>query len=163
MTGPEVPLWKKAINNEIASIMQNHTWELVDLPTGSKPHGCKWIFKRKMKANGSIDKYKARLIIKCYRHEEGLDYLDTSSLMIRITSIRMLIAIAALFNLEIHQMDVQTAFLNDDLNEEIYIEQPEGFVVPWQEKKVSRLIKSLYGLKQALKQWHEKICSCNTY
>ena len=68
----------------------------------------------------------------------------------------MLISIAALFNLEIHQMDVKTAFLNGDLNEEIYMEQPEGFVVSGQEKKVCRLVKSFYGLKQAPKQWHEK-------
>ena len=156
MTGPEAPLWKEAVNNEIESIMQNHTWELVDLPPGSKPLGYKWIFKRKMKADGSIDKYKARLVVKGYKQKEGLDYFDTYSPVTRITSIRMLIAIAALFNLEIHQMDVKTAFLNDDLNEEIYMEQPEGFVVSGQEKKVCRLVKSLYGLKQAPKQWHEK-------
>lgn len=136
--------------------MQNHTWELVDLPPGSKPLGYKWIFKRKMKADGSIDKYKARLVVKGYRQKEGLDYFDTYSPVTRITSIRMLISIATLFNLEIHQMDVKTAFLNGDLNEEIYMEQPEGFVVSGQEKKVCRLVKSLYGLKQAPKQWHEK-------
>ena len=156
MTGPEAPLWKEAVNNEIESIMQNHTWELVDLPPGSKPLGYKWIFKRKMKADGSIDKYKARLVVKGYRQKEGLDYFDTYSPVTRITSIRMLISIAALFNLEIHQMDVKTAFLNGDLNEEIYMEQPEGFVVSGQEKKVCRLVKSLYGLKQAPKHWHEK-------
>ena len=156
MTGPEAPLWKEAVNNEIESIMQNHTWELVDLPPGCKPLGYKWIFKRKMKADGSIDKYKARLVVKGYRQKEGLDYFDTYSPVTRITSIRMLISIAALFNLEIHQMDVKTAFLNGDLNEEIYMEQPEGFVVSGQEKKVCRLVKSLYGLKQAPKQWHEK-------
>ena len=156
MTGPEAPLWKEAVNNEIESIMQNHTWELVDLPPGSKPLGYKWIFKRKMKADGSIDKYKARLVVKGYRQKEGLDYFDTYSPVTRITSIRMLIAIAALCNLEIQQMDVKTAFLNGDLNEEIYMEQPEGFVVSGQEKKVCRLVKSLYGLKQAPKQWHEK-------
>ena len=76
--------------------------------------------------------------------------------MTRITSIRMLIAIAAIFNLEIHQMDVKTAFLNGELDEEIYMEQPEGFNVPGQENKVCKLVKSLYGLKQAPKQWHEK-------
>ena len=115
--------------------MQNHTSELVDLPPGSKPLGFKWIFKRKMKADGSIDKYKARLVVKGYRQKKGLDYFDTYSPVTRITSIRMLISIAALFNLEINQMDVKTAFLNSDLNEEIYMEQPEGFVVSGQEKK----------------------------
>ncbi|KAL0301725.1 UNVERIFIED_CONTAM: Retrovirus-related Pol polyprotein from transposon TNT 1-94 [Sesamum radiatum] len=109
LSSPEAPFWKEAINNEIESIMQNHTWELVDLPS-----------------------------------------------VTRITSIRVLIAVAALYDLEIHQMDVKTAFLNGELDEEIYMEQPEGFVVPGQEKKVCRLVKSLYGLKQAPKQWHEK-------
>ena len=75
--------------------MQNHTWELVDLPPGSKPLGYKWIFKRKMKVDGSIDKYKARLVVKGYRQKEGQDYFDTYSPMTRITSIRMLISIAA--------------------------------------------------------------------
>ena len=136
MTGPEAPLWKEAVNNEIESIMQNHTWELVDLPPGSKPLGYKWIFKRKMKADGSIDKYKARLVVKGYRQKEGLDYFDTYFPVTRITSIRMLISVAALFNLEIHQMDVKTALLNGDLNVVIYMEQPEGFVVSGQEKKM---------------------------
>ncbi|KAL0418531.1 UNVERIFIED_CONTAM: Retrovirus-related Pol polyprotein from transposon TNT 1-94 [Sesamum radiatum] len=156
LSSPEAPFWKEAINNEIESIMQNHTWELVDLPSGSKPLGCKWILKRKYKADGSIDKYKARLVAKGFKQKEGLDFFDTYSPVTRITSIRVLIAVAALYDLEIHQMDVKTAFLNGELDEEIYMEQPEGFVVPGQEKKVCRLVKSLYGLKQAPKQWHEK-------
>ena len=110
VSGPEAPLWKEAINSEVESILHNHTWEMVDLPPGCKPLGYKWIFKKKMKADGSIDKYKARLVIKGYRQKEGLDYFDTYSPVTRITSIRMLIAIAALYNLEIHQMDVKTAF-----------------------------------------------------
>ena len=156
MSPPEAPMWKEAVNSEIESIMQNHTWELIDFPPGSKPLGCKWIFKRKMKTDGSIDKYKARLVAKDYKQKEGLHYFDTYSPVTRITSICMLIAIAALHNLEIHQMDVKTAFLNGDLNVEIYMDQPEGFISLGQEKKVCRLVKSLYGLKQAPKQWHEK-------
>ena len=152
MSTPKAPMWKEAVNSEIESIMQNHTWELVNLPPGSKPLGCKWIFKRKMKTDGSIDKYKARLVAKGYKQKEGLDYLDTYSPVTRITSVRMLIAIAALHNLEIHQMDVKTAFLNSDLNEEVYIDQPEGFISLGQGKKVCRRVKSLYGLKQAPKQ-----------
>ena len=128
----------------------------MDLPPGSKPLGYKWIFKKKMKEDGSIDKYKARLVIKGYKQKEGLDYFDTYSPVTRISSIRMLIAIAAIHNLEIHRMDVKTAFLNGDLDEEIYMEQPEGFIVPGQEKKVCRFVKSLYGLKKAPMQWHEK-------
>lgn len=134
MSTPEAPFWKEPINNEIESIMQNHTWELVDLPPGNKPLGCKWIFKKKLKSDGSIDKYKARLVAKGYRQKEGLDFFDTYSRVTRITSIRILIAIAAIHNLEIHQMDVKTAFLNGELEEKIYMEQPEEFVSHRQEK-----------------------------
>ncbi|GKA59734.1 retrovirus-related pol polyprotein from transposon TNT 1-94 [Tanacetum coccineum] len=148
--------WKEAIKSEIDSILQNHTWELVDLPPGCTPLGYKWIFKKKMKADGTIDKYKARLVIKGYRQREGLDYFDNYLPVKRITSIRMVLAITALRNLEVHQMDVKTAFLNGDLEEEIYMNQPEGFIAPGQESKVYRLVKSLYGLKQAPKQWHQK-------
>ncbi|BBN69916.1 transposable element gene [Prunus dulcis] len=147
---------KEDIKAKVESILQNHTWELVDLFPGNKRLGYKWIFKRKMKAVGSIDKYKVRLVVKGYKQKEGLGYFDTYSPVTRITSIRMLIVIVALHNLEIHQMDVKTVFLNGDLEEEIYIEQPKGFVVPGQEKKVCKLVKSLYGLKQAPKQWHMK-------
>ena len=131
----------------------------MDLPPGSKPLGYKWIFKKKMKADGPIDKYKAKVVIKGYKQKEGLDYFDTYSPVTRISSIQMLIAIAAIHNLEIHQMDVKTAFLNGDLDEEIYMEKPERFIVPGQEKKVCRLVKSLYGLKQVPMQWHEKFDS----
>ena len=144
LSGPDSPLWKEAINSEIESIMLNHTWELVDLPPGCKPLGCKWILKRKYKADGSIDKYKAHLVAKGFKQKEGYDFFDTYSPVTRITSIHVLIAIAALHNLEIHQMDVKTTFLNGELDEEIYMEQTEGFVVPGEEKKVCKLVKSLY-------------------
>nr|GEU60637.1 hypothetical protein [Tanacetum cinerariifolium] len=110
--------WKEAIKSEIDFILQNHTWELMDLPLGRKPLGYKWIFKKKIKADGTIDKYKARLVIKGFRQREE--------------------------------------FLNRDLEEEIYMNQPEGFIAPGQEGKVCRLVKSLYGLNQAPKQWHQK-------
>ena len=116
----------------------------MDLPPGCKPLGYKWIFKMKLKVDGSIDKYKVRLVVKGYKQKEGVDYFDTYSPVTRITSIRMLMAIAVLHNLEIHQMDVKSTFLNGELNDEIYMEQPEGFIVPSQEKKVCRLVKSLY-------------------
>ena len=112
-----------------------------------------------MKTDGSIDKYKVRLVAKCYKQQEGLDYFDTYSPVTRITSIRMLIAISALHGFEIHQMDVKTTFSNGELDEEIYMQQPEGFVSLGYEKKVCKLIRSLYGLKQAPKQWHKKFDS----
>ena len=122
---------------------------MVDLSPGTKSLGYKWIFERKIKAGGSIDKYKARLVVKDFRQKEWLDYFDTYSPVTRIMSIRMLIAIAVLYNLEIHQMDVKTVFLNGDLDEEIYIKQSEGFKVLGKETKVCKLIKYLYRLKQA--------------
>ena len=101
----------------------------MDLPPGYKPLSSKWVFKRKRKVDGSIEKYKARLVIKGYKQTEGLDYFDTYSSVTKINSIRMVLAIAALRNLEVHQMDVKTAFLNGDLDEEIYMEQHGGFSV----------------------------------
>ena len=95
-------------------------------------------------------------MIKGYKQTEGLDYFDTYSPITRINSIRMVLTIAALRSLAIHQMDVKTTFLNGDFEEEIYMEQPKGFSALGQEKKVYKLVKSLYGLKQAPKQWYEK-------
>ncbi|CAM8905429.1 unnamed protein product [Rhodiola kirilowii] len=99
------PIWKEAIKSELDSILQNYTWELVNLPQGCKPLDSKWIFTKKVKVDGTVEKYKARLVIKGYRQKEGLDYFDTFSPVTRITSIRKIIAIAALQNLEIHQMN----------------------------------------------------------
>ncbi|WJZ95597.1 hypothetical protein VitviT2T_014356 [Vitis vinifera] len=136
--------------------MYNYTWELVDLPPGAKTIGCKWIFKRKLKQDGSIDKCKARLVAKGFKQRNGVDYYDTFAPITRIASIRLVIALTSIHNLVIYQMDVKTAFLNGDLEEEIDMEQPKGFKVPRKKKKVCKLVKSLYGLKQALKQWHNK-------
>ena len=109
-----------------------------------------------MKVDGSVDNFKARLVIQGFRQKEGIDFFDTYAPVARISTIRLLIALASIHNLEIHQMDVKTAFLNGDLEEEIYMKQPEGFVVPGSESKVCKLKKSLYGLKQAPKDWHQK-------
>ena len=100
-------LWKEANKREIDSILQNHTWELVDLPPGCKPLSSKWVFKRKRKVDGSIEKYKARLVIKSYKQNEDLDYFDTYSLVTRINFIRMVLAISTLRNLKVNQMDVK--------------------------------------------------------
>ncbi|KAB2595492.1 hypothetical protein D8674_030942 [Pyrus ussuriensis x Pyrus communis] len=105
MSSSKAPLWKEAIKSEMESILENNTWELVDLPPGSKLIGHKWIFKKKLKADGTIDKFKTRLVAKGYCQKEGLDYFDTYSPVSRITSIRTLIAIAVVYNFDIHQMD----------------------------------------------------------
>ncbi|KAH9726106.1 hypothetical protein KPL70_008133 [Citrus sinensis] len=156
MKSQDAAFWKEAINDEMDSIVGNKTWKLVDLPPGSNPIGCKWIFKKKKKVDGTIERFKARLVAKGFTQKEGLDYFDTYAPVARIATIRVLIALASIYQFEIHQMNVKTAFLNGELDEEIYMKQPEGFVMPGQEHKVCKLVKSLYGLKQAPKQWHEK-------
>ncbi|GKC98799.1 zinc finger, CCHC-type containing protein [Tanacetum coccineum] len=113
----DVAFWKEAINDEMDSIMGNNTWVLADLPPGCKPLGCKWIFKRKLKVDGTIEKFKARLVIQGFKQKSGIDYFDTYALVARISTIRLLIAMALIHNLIIHQMDVKTAFLNGDLDE----------------------------------------------
>ena len=156
MDSSESRHWKGAVKSEMDSIVSNGTWELVDLPPGCSTIGCKWVFKRKLNPDGSIDKYKARLVAKGFRQREGIDYFDTYSPVARMTTIRMLIALASVHGLIVHQMDVKTAFLHGDLEEEIYMDQPEGFIASGNERKVCKLVKSIYGLKQAPIDWHKK-------
>jgi hypothetical protein len=152
----DVKYWKDAVHSEMDSIMSNGTWEIIDCPNRCKPIGCKWIFKNKLRPDGTIEKYKARLVAKEFTQKEGEDFFDTYSPVTRITTIRVLLALAAFRGLHIHQIDVKTTFLYGELDEKIYMEQLDGYKIPRQENKVCRLIKSLYGLKQAPKQWHEK-------
>nr|GEV92685.1 zinc finger, CCHC-type [Tanacetum cinerariifolium] len=121
-----------------------------------RPLVCKWIFKRKLKVDGTVEKFKARLVIQGFKQKSGIDYFDTYAPVARISTIRLLIAMTSIHNLIIHQMDVKTAFLNGELEEEVYMNQPLGFIMPGNNNKVCKLIKSMYGLKQALKQWHQK-------
>nr|CAE02261.2 OSJNBb0058J09.8 [Oryza sativa Japonica Group] len=153
---PDADYWKEAVRSEMDSIVANGTWEVTERPYGCKPVGCKWVFKKKLRPDGTIEKYKARLVAKGYTQKEGEDFFDTYSPVARLTTIRVLLSLAASHGLLVHQMDVKTAFLNGELDEEIYMDQPDGFVVEGQEGKVCKLLKSLYGLKQAPKQWHEK-------
>ena len=99
--------------------MENNTWILTDLPPGCKPVGCKWIFKKKLRPDGTVDKYKARLVAQGFTQQKGIDFFDTYPSVARISSIRILLALASIYNLFIHQIDVKTAFLNGDLEEEI--------------------------------------------
>jgi len=155
-SSPDADLWKEAVRSEMNSVMSNVTWEIVDRPYGCKPIGCKWVFKKKLRPDGTIERYKARLVAKGYTQKEGEDFFDTYSPVARLTTIRVLLSLAASYGLIVHQMDVKTAFLNGELEEEIYMDQLDGFVANGQEGKVCKLLKSLYGLKQAPKQWHEK-------
>ncbi|GJZ42179.1 zinc finger, CCHC-type containing protein, partial [Tanacetum coccineum] len=152
----DVALWKEANNDEMDSIMGNNTLVLADLPLGFKPLGCKWIFKRKLKVDETIEKFKERLVIQGFRQKSWIDYFDTFALVACISTIRLLIAMESIHNLIICQMDVKTTFLNGKLDEEVYMNQPRGFIMHDNENKVCKLIKSLYGLKQAPKKWHQK-------
>lgn len=146
-------LWKNAMKNEIASLKSNETWDLVDLPPGKKPICCKWVFKTKRDANGKVEKHKARLVAKGFTQVEGVDYKETFAPVVRYTTIRYLLAIAAKLQLRIQQMDAVTAFLNGELSEEIYMRQPKGFEDGT--KHVCKLKKALYGLKQSSRVWNQ--------
>ena len=125
-------------------VLANETWEITDHPHGCKPIRCKWVFKKKLRPDDIIKKYKARLVAKRYTQKEGEDFFNTYSPMAWLTTIRVLLLLAASHGLLVHQMDVKTTFLNGELEEEIYMEQPDGFVVDGQEGKVCKLLKSLY-------------------
>ena len=154
LTSPAKDHWRNAMEEEMESMRINEVWDLVDLPKGRRPVGNKWVLKVKRNADGSIERYKARLVAKGYTQLQGIDYEETFSPVAKFTSIRLIRAIFANLDLELHQMDVKTAFLNGELDEEIYMEQPVGFVLDGQEDKVCRLLKSVYGLKQSSRQWY---------
>lgn len=148
--------WRQAMGSEYQSLMQNNTWTLVKLPPGVKPIKCKWVFKKKKDEHGNVIKHKARLVIKGCSQKPGIDFQETYSPVVRYTSIRYLLSIAAQFNLDIEQMDAVTAFLQGDLDEEIFMEPPEGIEGDF-DGKVCKLNKAIYGLKQASRQWNKKL------
>ena len=135
---------------------KNHVWDLVDLLKERKAITNKWVLKIKQKVDGSIDKLKVRLVAKGFTQKEGADYEETFSPVVRFSSVRMNLSIVAHMDLELHQMDVKTAFLNGDLEEEIYMKQKIGYVEKCHEDKVCKLHKSIYGLKQSSRQWYKK-------
>ena len=137
------------MQSEMKSLSDNEVWELVKLPEGRKAIGCKWIFKTKIDGEGNIERYKARLVAQGFTQKFGVDYDQTFSPVVSFESIRSILAIAAKNGLKLHQMDVKTAFLNGELDEEIFLKQPEGFVVKGYEDHVCKLKRSIYGLKQS--------------
>jgi hypothetical protein len=146
---PNKDEWMTAMQEEMSSMDKNNVWELVNLSLGRKTIGNKWVLKVKRKADGSIDRYKARLLAKGYTQREGIDYEDTFSPVVRFASIHMILFIIAKQDLEFFQMDVKTTFLNGELDEEIYMAQPAGFEVQGHERKVCRLKRFIYGFKQS--------------
>ena len=153
----EVDKWKKAMDEEMQSLRKNETWELAQLPKNKKAIGCKWVFTKKEGFPNKEDvRYKARLVAKGYAQKEGIDYNEVFSPVVKHSSIRILLALVAQLDLELVQMDVKTAFLHGDLEEEIYMTQPDGFKVAGKENWACKLNKSLYGLKQSPRQWYKR-------
>ncbi|KAG8489717.1 hypothetical protein CXB51_017702 [Gossypium anomalum] len=137
-------------------IQKNQTWDLVERPE-KKVIGVRWVFRAKFNADGSLNKHKARLVVKGYCQQYGVDFEETFAPVARLDTIKLLFSLAAQKKWQIHQLDVKSAFLNGFLKEEIYIEQPDGFQVQGQEDKVYRLKKALYGLKQAPRAWYNRV------
>ena len=154
LTSAEKHHWVKAMEKEIKSLQENEVWELVELPDGRKPVGNKWVFKLKTDEDGKIERYKARLVAQGYTEIFGMDYAETFCPVVRLESVRALMALSVQHKFHLHQMDVTTAFLNGELEEALFMRQPEGFTKPGQEHLVCRLKKSLYGLKQSPRCWN---------
>ncbi|KAK8919425.1 hypothetical protein KSP39_PZI020937 [Platanthera zijinensis] len=151
MRSRDALMWAEAIDDEMHSLLQNNTWHLVDLPKGAKVLGCKWVLKKKLHSDGSIARYKARLVAKGYKQQGGIDYFDVYSPVCHLSTIRILLALASIENFIVHQMDVKTAFLNGELDEEIYMAQPEGYVHKDLRDKVCKLINRSMVLNKHLK------------
>ena len=142
------------MKSKLDSMYPNQVWDLLKAPKGIKPVGCKWVYKRKRGIDGKVETFKTRLVAKGYTQKEGIDYEETFSPVAMFKSIRILLSIAAHYDYEIWQMNVKTTFLNGNLEEEIYMMQPEGFIAKNQEHMVCKLKMSIYGLKQASRSWN---------
>lgn len=140
------PLWVEAMYKELKALYDNHTRDLVDLPTGKKLIGSKWVYKVKLKSDGSLERCKARLVAKGFNQKYGVDYEETSSPVVKMSTVRCLLALAAYRNWPLFQLDVNNAFLHGDLSEDVYMKVPDGIAT---HKQVCKLRKSLYGLKHA--------------
>jgi hypothetical protein len=154
--------WADAMTEEYQSIIKNDVWEIVPRPKSKDWVSSKWLFKIKHAADESIDKYKERFFARGFSQKEGIDYEETFAHVARYTSIRTIIALAAKMKWKLHQMDVKTTFLNSVIEEEVYIEQPQGFEVEDKKSHVCRLKKVLYGLKQDPRAWYGHIDSFMT-
>jgi len=154
--------WELVMKDEMSSLLKNKTWELTTLPEGKKAMQNKWVYRVKTEHDGS-KRFKARLIVKGFQQKKRIDYFEIFSPVVKLTAIRVVLGIVAAENLHLEQLDVKTAFLHGELEEDIYMQQPKGFAIHGKKNQVCKLKKSLYGLKQALRQWYKKfdnfICS----
>lgn len=153
--------WNKAMIEELQALQRNKTWNIVQLHYGITPIGSIWVFKIKRKQDGSIDRYKARLVTKGYNQREGLNYYKTFVLVIKMKNVRVLLALLSINNWHLHQLGINNDFLHGDLDEEVYIEFPPG-MNPKFPNKACKLIKYLYRLKMASRTWHDKLLTTLT-
>lgn len=149
------PCWTIAMQEELQALRLNNTWELVPRHHTMHIIGSKWVYKTKLKADGSLERLKGRLVAKGYDQIEGLDFSETLSPVIKPGSIRLVLTIATMNNRDIWQLDVKNAFLHGYLSEPVFMEQPSGFVDPTHPNHVCRLKRALYGLKQAPSAWFD--------
>ena len=157
MSSPHKSKWQKAMEREMESLHSNEVWDLVKPPPNQKIVGSKWIFKRKVDVDGTVEWYKARLVAQGCTQKFGLDYEETFSPVVRFESIRFVVALGAQHKLQLHQMDVSTAFLHGELTDEVYMKQPEGFIETGKEDLVCRLKQSIYGLRQSPRCWNHAL------
>ncbi|WVZ13928.1 hypothetical protein V8G54_011494 [Vigna mungo] len=150
------PEWVTAMCVELDALQANNSWVLTTLSPNKNAIGCRWVYKIKYNSDGSIDRYKARLVAKGYNQIEGLDYLETFAPVTKLTTVRLLLAIAATKNWTLKQLDVNNAFLHGDLHEDVYMKVPPGLTTSTP-NQVCKLQRSLYGLKQAGRQWYAKL------
>ncbi|CAB0030815.1 unnamed protein product [Trichogramma brassicae] len=148
--------WRLAIQEELDSLRNNDTWEIIDRPPKAELIDTKWVFKVKLDSSGNINRYKARLCARVFKQRQGVNYEETYAPVVRYESLRVLFAVAARLDLEMTQFDVKTAFLYGELEEEILIEIPVGLDIPERSRKACRLKKALYGLKQASRCWNKR-------
>lgn len=154
-----VPVWQRAMSEEIEAHKLNSTWELTELPPGKKVIGAKWVFKIKRDETGHIAKHKARIVVQGYSQRFGVDFTDVYAPVTRQATLRVLLAVAGKTQLILKQYDVRTAYLNGTVTEELYMQQPPGFAVSGQEQKVCKLRKSIYGLRQSARCWNKALHS----
>ena len=148
--------WKQAMDEEMRALLQNNTWEIVDLPKGKKLVGCRRVYTLKYKSDGSQDRYKARLVARGYTQTYGIDYHETFAPVAKINTIRILISLAVNLYWSLNQYNIKNGFLHGDLKEEIYMECPPRYEGLNNKGKVCKLQKALYGLKQSLQAWFER-------
>ena len=160
----ESKMWKGAMEEEMSSLYKNDTWELTELPKGKKTIDCKWVYEKKQGSlKDDIVRYKARLVTKGYAQREGIDDNEVFSPVVIHSSIRILLAPVAQYELELDQLNVKTTFLHDNLEEEIYMSQATGFKTSRKEHMVCKLKKLLYGLKQSPRLWFDSFIRGKRY